>query len=268
MGVMKTAAATNFDMQRSGSQTMRKAREETTETGSPPGSRLPTRFEPSLNLTPPPLRPDLQAIAELVDDGSMALDLGCGNGELLEHLARVKHVKARGIELSESGMLACVRRGLSVRQGNLEEGLADYPDNSFDYVILAQTLPFLDDPAMILHEMLRVGKRAIVSFPNWGYWRCRLDLLLTGRIPLAPDLPQRWHDAPRWQAFTITDFGNYCHDIGIKINEQIYLANGKRISVRRYKNLLATTAVFGLVRPTTNDGRPTTDDQRRTTDDG
>lgn len=213
-----------------------------------PGGRLPTRAEQPFDLAPPPLRPDLQAIADLVAEGTMALDLGCGDGGLLEYLVRMKHVKGRGIELSESGMLACVRRGLSVRQGNLQEGLADYPDNSFDDVILAQTLPFLDDPAMILHEMLRVGRRVIVSFPNWGYWRCRLELLLTGRIPQAPDLPQSWYDVPRWQAFTITDFGNYCHEIGIKIDEQVYLANGKRIGVRRYKNLLATTAVFGLIK--------------------
>ena len=119
-------------------------------------------------------------------------------------------------------------------------------DASFDYVILAQTLPFLDDPAMILNEMLRVGTRAIISMPNWGYWRCRLELLLTGRIPQAPDLPQRWHDVPRWQAFTITDFGRYCKEIGIKIDRQVYLANGKLIHVRKYKNLLATTAIFGL----------------------
>ena len=211
-----------------------------------PGARFPTRTSQGAATTVPLLRPDLQAIADLIPDQVMALDLGCGNGELLEYLNHMKRVKARGIELSEEGMLACVRRGLSVRQGNLQEGLADYPDDSFDYVILAQTLPFLDDPAMILNEMLRVGQRAIVSLPNWGYWRCRLELLLTGRIPQAPDLPQRWHDVPRWQAFTITDFGQYCAQLGIKIDRQVYLANNNLIHVRRYKNLLATTAIFGL----------------------
>ena len=175
----------------------------------------------------PSLRPDLQAIADLIPSDVMALDLGCGNGELLEYLVRSRKVKGRGIEISEEGVLACVRRGLSVRQGNLQEGLADYPDKSFDYMILAQTLPFLDDPAMILNEMLRVGRHAIISFPNWGYWRCRLDLLFTGRIPLARDLPQRWYDVPRWQAFTITDFGRYCRQLGIKIDHQVYLSNGK-----------------------------------------
>ncbi|MCW5860391.1 MAG: methyltransferase domain-containing protein, partial [Caldilineales bacterium] len=135
------------------------------------------------------LRPDLAALADLVSAGARVLDLGCGNGALLEHLARSQGVKARGIELDEANVLACVRRGLSVRQGHLEEGLADYPDHSFDDVVLAQTLPFLDDPGFILQEMLRVGRRALVSFPNWGYWRCRLHLLTTGRMPQAPDLP-------------------------------------------------------------------------------
>jgi methionine biosynthesis protein MetW len=211
-----------------------------------PGARFPTRTTKGAATAAPSLRPDLQAIADLIPEEVMTLDLGCGNGELLEYLVHMKRVKGRGIELSEEGMLACVRRGLSVRQGNLQEGLADYPDNSFDYVVLAQTLPFLDDPAMILNEILRVGKRAIVSLPNWGYWRCRLELLLTGRIPLAPDLPQRWYDVPRWQAFTITDFGHYCAELGIKIDRQVYLANDKLINVRKYKNLLATTAIFGL----------------------
>ncbi len=128
------------------------------------------------------------------------LDLGCGDGTLLEHLVRHYAVVGRGIELSEQGVLACVRRGLSVRQGNLEEGLADYPDGSFDFVILSQTLPYLDDPGFILQEMLRVGGCAIVSFSNWGYWRCRLMLLLGGRIPEAPGLPEPWYCKPRWQA--------------------------------------------------------------------
>ncbi|MCB0156563.1 MAG: methionine biosynthesis protein MetW, partial [Caldilineaceae bacterium] len=194
-------------------------------------AKFPTRAP----VQPPDahLRPDLQAIADLVPPNMTVLDLGCGNGALLEYLIQAKRIKGRGIELSEEGVLACVRRGLSVRQGNLQEGLADYPDDSFDIVILAQTLPFLDDPAMILNEMLRVGREAIISVPNWGYWRCRLHLLFTGRIPQAPDLPDAWYDVPRWQAFTITDFAKYCTHLGIKIDHQVYLSNGKLINVRR-----------------------------------
>lgn len=219
-------------------------------------SKLPISQSPNPPIsdsTPPnlqssvfSLRSDLSCIADFIPADVSVLDLGCGDGELLEYLVRAKRVKGRGVELSEEGMLACVRRGLSVRQGNLQEGLADYPDGSFDYVILAQTLPFLDDPAMILHEMLRVGRRGVISFPNWGYWRCRLDLLLTGRMPPAPDLGEAWYAVPRWQAFTVTDFARYCRRLKIRIDDQAYLANGRRIHVRRFKNLLATTAVFGL----------------------
>ena len=205
---------------------------------------------PQTPIPSPPvnLRSDLLVIADIVPVQARILDLGCGDGALLEYLVRRKNVVGRGIELSEAGILGCVRRGLSVRQGNVEEGLADYPDASFDSVVLSQTLPFLDDPAMILQEMLRVGKQAIVSFPNWGYWRCRFELLLTGRIPHASDLPERWHEAPRWQAFTVADFGDFCHQLGVRIQEECYLARSRRLKNLQYKNWRATTAVFALER--------------------
>lgn len=192
------------------------------------------------------LRPDLEVIAEIIPERVSVLDLGCGDGALLDYLVYHKRIKGRGIELSERNILTCIRRGLSVRQGNLQEGLADYPNKSFDYVILAQTLPFLDDPAMIINEMLRVGHHAVVSFSNWGYWRCRIGYLLGGRIPMAADLPQAWYAAPRWQAFTVTDFGDFCKGLGVKITMQIYLSGKRRLGRRRYKNLLSRTAVFVL----------------------
>jgi len=207
---------------------------------------VPTQSSGAITSAPSMLRPDLQVIADLISPQTKVLDLGCGNGELLEYLIQKKKVRGRGIELSEKGVLACVRRGLSVRQGNLQEGLADYPANSMDVVVLSQTLPFLDNPAKVITEMLRVGKSAIVSFPNWGHWRCRLELLLTGRIPQAVDLAQPWFDVPRWQAFTITDFGTFCNQIGVDIYLEVYLAQGRQIEVHRFKNLLATTAIFGL----------------------
>ena len=197
---------------------------------------------PSINL-----RPDLEAISEMVPVAGKVLDLGCGDGALLAHLIHSKQVTGRGIELSEIGVLACVRRGLSVRQGNLQEGLADYPDKSFDVVILSQTLRYLDDPAMILSEMLRVGHQAIVSFNNWGHWWSRLTLLLHGRIPETPDHPQTWYEAPRWQAFTIADFTDFCRLRGFRIREQIYLS-GKRRG-HWFSNVLAKTAVFALDEP-------------------
>ena len=195
-----------------------------------------------------PLRPDLQAIADLIPQAATVLDLGCSGGDLLAFLIAEKRAKGRGIELSETGVLSCVRKGLSVRQGNLQEGLADYPNASFDCVILAQTLPFLDNTAMILNEMLRVGERAIVSFPNWGHWRCRLHLLVYGRVPQMPDLGYQWYGVPRWQVFTITDFGRYCRQLGIDIERQLLLSNGRPVHTRRFKNLMSTTAIFELRR--------------------
>jgi len=211
----------------------------------PSSSRFHVSAEPDHNVEIAN-RPDLAAIVEMIPIGSKVLDLGCGDGLLLDYLIHQRQVKGRGIELSEEGVLVCVRRGLSVRQGNLQEGLADYPNQSFDYVVLSQTLPFLDNPGKILLEMLRVGNRAIVSLPNWGYWRHRLNLLVTGRIPVATDLGQAWHESPRWQAVTITDFARFCPQIGIHIGEQAYLSKKRRIHVRKLKNLRATTAVFVL----------------------
>jgi len=195
---------------------------------------------------PPVLRADLLAIAELIRVGEKVLDLGCGDGTLLRYLQDNYQVKGRGIELSEAGVLACVRRGLSVRQGNLHEGLGDYPDHSFDTVILSQTLPYLDDPVFIVKEMLRVGERAIVSFPNWGNWRCRLAFLLTGAIPIAADLPQTWDTPPRVRPVTVRDFGELCVSRGFHITTEIYLRGARRIPVRRDKSLRATTAIFEL----------------------
>lgn len=123
------------------------------------------------------VRLDLDAIVSLVPHGARVLDLGCGNGELLAQLTRTKQVMARGVEISESNVRACIARGLTVRQANIEEGLADYPDSAFDYVILSQTLAYLDRPLPVVGEMLRVGKRAVVSFENAGYWRERLRML-------------------------------------------------------------------------------------------
>jgi methionine biosynthesis protein MetW len=193
------------------------------------------------------LRADLRAVAELIQPGEKVLDLGCGDGTLLRHLLDAKQITGRGVELSEEGVLTCVRKGVSVRQGDLHEGLGDYPDQSFDTVILSYTIPYLNDPAFIVKEMLRVGRRAIVSFPNWGHWRCRLSFLLTGRIPITPGLPQPWDTSPRARPLTIRDFNEFCERHQVRITQEIYLQGARRIPVRRDKNLRATTAIFELV---------------------
>ncbi len=191
-------------------------------------------------------RVDLLTIAALIQPCEKVLDLGCGDGMLLRHLLDTKQITGRGIELSEAGVLACVRKGISIRQGDLHEGLGDYPDKSFDTVILSYTIPYLNDPAFIVKEMLRVGNRAIVSFPNWGHWRCRLSLLSTGRIPTAPGLPQPWDSSPRARPLTVQDFIDFCKTNQVQISSEIYLQGPHRIPVGFDKNLRATTAIFEL----------------------
>jgi methionine biosynthesis protein MetW len=204
-----------------------------------------TIVDHSITSVAPP-RPDLLAIAELIQLKESVLDLGCGDGILLRYLIDTRQIKGRGVELSEAGVLACVSKGLSARQGNLQEGLGDYPDQSFNTVILSQTLPYLNDPTFIIREMLRVGQRAIVSFPNYGHWRCRLGLLLTGRMPIAADLPQPWDVPPRARPLTIRDFGEFCEQRHIQVASQIYMQGAHRIPARFDKNLRATTAIFEL----------------------
>ena len=192
------------------------------------------------------LRADLLAVAELISPNEKVLDLGCGDGALLRHLIDTKKITGRGVELQQEGVLACMHRGLSVRQGDLQEGLSDSPDQSYDTVILSYTLPYINDPAFILKEMLRVGRRAIVSFPNWGNWQCRLNFLFTGRIPVTAGLPQPWDSAPRARPLTIRDFEDFCHRHHIRLTAEIFLQGTRRLDTRFDKNLRATTAIFEL----------------------
>jgi methionine biosynthesis protein MetW len=192
------------------------------------------------------LRADLLAVAELVQPGEKVLDLGCGDGALLRHLIDAKKITGRGVELQQEGVLACMRRGLSVRQGDLQEGLSDYPDRAFDTVILSYTIPYINDPAFILKEMLRVGRRAVVSFPNWGNWQCRLNFLFTGRIPVTAGLPQAWDAAPRARPLTIRDFEEFCAWHHIRLTAEIFLQGTRRLRTSFQNNLRATTAIFEL----------------------
>ncbi len=192
------------------------------------------------------LRPDLLAVANLIQPGEKVLDLGCGDGALLRYLADTLHVTGRGVELSEEGVLACVQRGVSVRQGDLHEGLGDYPDCSFDTVILSYTIPYLNDPAFVVREMLRVGRRAIVSFPNWGHWRCRLNFLITGRSPVTPGLPQPWDTSPRARPLTLRDFEEFCIRDGFRITRRVYMRNSHPLRTGLITHLRTATAIYEL----------------------
>ena len=197
-------------------------------------------------MSPVALRADLQAIADLIQPGEKVLDLGCGDGSLLRHLIETKQIVGRGVEIAEAKVLACVRNGVTVRQGDLHEELRDYSDGSFDTVILSYTLPYLNDPTFIVSNMLRVGQRAVVSFPNWGHWRCRVSLLLTGCMPAAPGDPQPWNEAPRARGLTIADFTTFCAAQGVRIATATYLQGTRRVPDRFDTNLRATWAVFEL----------------------
>lgn len=189
-------------------------------------------------------RIDLRLICELVERGSSVLDLGCGDGELMELLIRERGVMARGVEISEEGVYRCIARGLSVHHGDLDEGLEDYPDEAFDYVILSQTLQAVRKPKLVLEEMLRVGHLGIVTFPNFAYWRSRLDLGLRGRMPVTNDLPYEWYDTPNIHLTTIKDFLRLCHDGHISVEQVIYLSGDRRVTL--LPNLLARTALFAV----------------------
>jgi len=194
-----------------------------------------------------PLRSDLEVIASLVREGTRVLDLGCADGTLLQMLIDRKQVTARGVEITYEGVLSCVSRGIPVDHADLDRGLGDYPDNSFDYVILSQTLQAVHKPDLVIREMLRVGRVGIVSFPNFGYWYVRTRLLLTGRMPKSDYLPFEWYDTPNIHLCTISDFVELCRKQKIVIDKALYLNDGRRI--RWFPNLLAKVAVFVVRRP-------------------
>jgi methionine biosynthesis protein MetW len=187
-------------------------------------------------------RSDYAIIGDLVEPKTNVLDLGCGEGELLQWLAEHKGVAARGIEINGARVQRAIARGVSVYQGDIDEGLADYPDHAFDYVILSLTLQETRNPLQVLSEMLRVGRHAIVTFPNFGHWRVRLAHLCSGRAPKTRLFPYGWYNSPNIHFFTVLDFEDLVKAEGWTVERRIFLAGGHIGTL--LANLMAEVAVF------------------------
>ncbi len=193
------------------------------------------------------LRADLAVIAANVRGGARVLDVGCGDGALMANLRDLRHVDARGIEIDGADVTAALARGLSVIQGDADTDLAAYPDASFDYAILSQTLQTTRRPDLVIDQLLRIGSKAFVSFPNFAQWRIRLALMFGGRMPVTRQLPDRWYDTPNIHHVTIDDFRSFLAERGVVIEDQWFLRGDRRISATA-ANLFAEHAVFLLSR--------------------
>ena len=185
---------------------------------------------------------EYQAILEWVGDGSTVLDLGCGDGDLLSLLTHAKQVKGQGIEIDEQAIYQCVAKGLSVFHEDIDNGLSEYGDNSFDYVILLQSFQQVKKPDVVLKEALRVGSEVIIGFPNFAHYRARFQMFFQGKTPVTASLPYGWHDTPNVHFLSIADFIEYCQKRNIMIKKSSFLRGDKRVNL--YPNLLAETGIF------------------------
>ena len=194
------------------------------------------------------IRVDQQLIADMVAPGSRVLDIGCGDGDLLDLLVHKRQVDGRGIELSQQGVNTCVSRGLAVVQGDAETDLQNYPDDAFDFALLSQTLPAIFDVKGVLHALLRISGCAVVSFPNFGYWRVRADLLFRGRSPISDNLPYTWYESPNIRFFTLTDFMDLLDELDLTVQQIVTIDRQYRARTRReighWTNLLTEQAIF------------------------
>ncbi len=199
------------------------------------------------------LRIDQEIIAGLVTNGARILDLGCGDGLLLEYLMNTKEASCLGVEIAPDGVHSCIQRGVPVYHGDIDQGLSEHQDDAFDYVILSHTLQATMRPRYVLEEMLRVGKKGIVSFPNFGHWWVRRELLLHGRMPRTPQLPHTWYETPNIHICTIRDFVELCREMEIKILRQIPLASTGTLPSgffkKQFSRLLVPMALANLIAP-------------------
>jgi methionine biosynthesis protein MetW len=197
------------------------------------------------------VRPDLKVVASMIPDGSSVLDLGCGAGDLLAELIDRRDCRGQGVEVSSEAFHSCVARGIPVVEADIDQGLPDFEDASFDVVVLSQTLQATHRPTRVLREMMRVGRVGIVSFPNFGHWRLRLDLGVRGRMPQSRTLPYRWHETPNIHLCTIRDFEELAASEDLRVVERALLGlDGRSAAARvgRRPNLLAAGAAYLLTR--------------------
>ncbi len=193
------------------------------------------------------MRYDLQIIASWIQPGSKVIGLGCGEGELLYYLKHEKQVSATGIELLESRVAACIDKGLTVIQGDINEEVLDYADSSFDYVVLSQTLQQVYDPLSLIRSMLRIGKKVIVSFPNFGHWYVRLQLLYTGHAPITPQLPYQWYETPNIRVLSIRDFRRFARQVGFSVLKEATINTDRQDKTGNYVTLMPNLrATYGI----------------------
>ncbi len=190
-------------------------------------------------------RADFDAIAASIRPGSRVLDLGCGDGVLLKYLKGARSVSGYGVEIDDASVLGCAMNGVDVIQSDLERGLSEFESGSFDYVVLSQTLQAMMNGERVINDMLRVGREGIVTFPNFGYWKNRLQVL-AGHMPVSDNLPYQWHDTPNVHLCTISDFEDFCAGHGVKILERKVLTESRPVSV--LPNLLGALAVYRFQR--------------------
>ncbi len=199
-------------------------------------------------MIPDPLRYDLKIIASWIEPGSKVLGLGCGEGDLLFWLKKEKNVKERGIEIEESKVVKCIEKGISVLQGDINEEMEDYPDNAFDYAICSQTLQQVYEPSNLIHSMMRVAKMGVVSFPNFGHIKVRMQLAFTGHAPVTKELPYSWHDTPNIRVLSLNDFEKFSDQVGFKILKKAAIntnntqRHGKMVTF--LPNMFATYGIF------------------------